>query len=61
MFIHTTGDDFVPVSDTYSMYDAKDKGYKEKYIINGFGHADAVFADGDYFKKIDAFIKKSSN
>lgn len=61
MFIHTTGDDFVPVSDTYSMYDAKEHGYKEKYIINGFGHADAVFADSDYFKRIDAFIKKSSD
>lgn len=61
MFIHTTGDDFVPVSDTYLMYDAKEQGYKEKYIINGFGHADAVFADSDYFKKIDAFIKKSSD
>lgn len=61
MFIHTTGDDFVPVSDAYSMYDAKEHGYKEKYIINGFGHADAVFADSDYFKRIDAFIKKSSD
>lgn len=59
MFIHTTGDDFIPKEMTDEMFEKK-KGIKEKLIIQGFRHADAVYADKDYFKKIDDFIKKNS-
>lgn len=60
MFIHTTGDDFIPKEMTDRMFNIK-KNSKEKLIIKGFRHADAVFADKDYFKKIDKFIRENSN
>lgn len=59
MFIHTTGDDFIPKEMTDEMFAIK-KGVKEKLIIQGYRHADSVYADKDYFKKIDEFIKKNS-
>ena len=59
MFIHTTGDDFIPYEMTEAMYQAKQTGNKEQYIIEGFGHGDAVFADEAYFEKIDDFIKSN--
>lgn len=61
LFIHTTGDDFVPASMTEELYQAKTQGIREKYLVEGFNHAQAKKAEGDrYFQKIDQFVREKA-
>lgn len=57
LFIHTTPDDFVPVSMVHDLYEAKINGEKELYILDDGGHAEAKFVDPEnYYSKIYDFI-----
>ena len=58
LFIHTTDDDFIPVSMSKELYEAK-KDKKELFIIEGGEHAEAKYVAGDeYYEKIFSFIKE---
>ena len=56
-FIHSTSDDFVPVSCAYALYEVC-PAKKELYIVQGVNHTQAQYANMDlYYKKIFDFIK----
>ena len=56
LFIHTTSDDFVPVSCAYALYEAC-PAKKELYIVSGANHTQAKYVSMDeYYKKIFDFI-----
>ncbi len=56
LFIHTSGDDFISVNDTYDL--ANQSKDHRLYIAQGFGHADAYYADKEkYFSEINQFFK----
>lgn len=58
LFIHGTADDFVPYPMVNKLYDALNIKDKEKFIVEGAGHAEAQYVDADkYFGKIDEFLK----
>ena len=57
LFIHTTSDDFVPVSMVYSLY-AAHNGKKDLYIVKGANHTEAKYVNMDaYYSKIMSFIQ----
>ena len=56
LFIHTTSDDFVPVSCAYALYEAC-SAKKEIYIVGGANHTQAKYVNmEEYYKKIFEFI-----
>lgn len=58
LFIHGTGDDFVPVDMANELYDAAGCE-KELYIVEGAGHAHSKDIDPDkYFDTVFTFIDK---
>lgn len=58
LFIHTTDDDFIPISMSKELYEAK-KDKKELFIVEGGEHAEAKYVAGDeYYEKIFSFIKE---
>ena len=60
LFIHTTSDDFVPVSCVYALYEAC-SAKKELYIVSGANHTQAKYVNMDlYYKKIFDFIQSAS-
>lgn len=57
LFIHTTPDDFVPVSMVHELYEAKIHGEKELYILDDGGHAEAKFVEPkNYYARIQNFV-----
>ncbi|MGP1438257.1 MAG: alpha/beta hydrolase [Treponema sp.] len=55
-FIHTTADDFVPVSCVYALYEAC-PAKKELYVVKGANHTHAKYVNMDlYYEKIFNFI-----
>lgn len=58
LFIHGDKDDFVPYSMLDEVYNAT-KGPKEKYVVHGAKHAEALSSDpAMYQKKVTDFIQK---
>lgn len=58
LFIHGDKDDFVPYSMLDEVYQAT-KGPKEKYVVHGAKHAEALSSDpAMYQQKVTAFLKK---
>lgn len=58
LFIHGDKDDFVPYSMLDEVYNAT-KGPKEKYVVHGAKHAEALSSDpAMYQKKVTAFLQK---
>lgn len=58
LFIHGDKDDFVPYSMLDEVYNAT-KGPKEKYVVHGAGHAEALSTDpAMYQKKVTEFVTK---
>jgi fermentation-respiration switch protein FrsA (DUF1100 family) len=58
LFIHGSGDDFVPVEMAYKLYEAASCP-KELLIINGAGHGDSLIRnDKLYWGRISYFINK---
>ncbi|MBO0454334.1 alpha/beta hydrolase [Candidatus Enterococcus murrayae] len=58
LFIHGDKDDFVPYSMLAQVY-AATKGPKEKYVVHGAKHAEALSSDPKlYQKKVTEFIQK---
>ena len=58
LFIHGDKDDFVPYSMLDEVYNAT-KGPKEKYVVHGAKHAEALSKDPDmYQKKVTEFVQK---
>lgn len=58
LFIHGDKDDFVPYSMLDEVYNAT-KGPKEKYVVHGAKHAEALSSDPTmYQKKVTAFLQK---
>lgn len=58
LFIHGDKDDFVPYSMLDEVYQAT-KGPKEKYVVHGAKHAEALSSDpAMYQQKVIAFLKK---
>ena len=56
LFIHSTSDDFVPVSCVYALYKAC-PAKKEIYIVRGVNHTQAKYVNMDeYYNKIFDFI-----
>lgn len=63
LFIHSTSDDFVPVSCVYALYEVC-PAKKELYIVQGVNHTHAKYANMDmYYKKIFdfLFLKEENN
>ena len=59
LFIHTTPDDFVPVSMAQTLYDAKIHGVKDLQIVEEGGHAAAKFVNPEkYYSTIFNFTDK---
>lgn len=59
LFIHGTADDFVPFPMVEEVYAALPISEKEKYIVEGAGHAEAKYKDPEAFnQKIADFINK---
>ena len=59
LFIHGDADDFVPFSHLQINYDAKVKGYKEKWVAEGAVHANAYAKHPEeYVKRVSAFLDK---
>ncbi len=57
LFIHSTSDDFVPVSMAKLLYDAH-SGEKDLYIVNGVNHTEAKYANIIvYYETIFNFLK----
>lgn len=60
MFIHGKEDYFVPWYMSVDLYNAKTKGYKELYLVEGAKHAEALEVNKIlYEKKIMTFIEKA--
>lgn len=60
LFIHTKADDFVPVSMVYELYEAKQAGDKELYILEDGGHAQAKFVEPEsYYAKVFEFLENN--
>ncbi|MFL8888057.1 alpha/beta hydrolase [Helcococcus kunzii] len=58
LFIHGTADDFVPYPMVNKLYDALKIKEKDKFIVEGAGHAEAQYVDPDkYFGAIEEFLK----
>lgn len=58
LFIHGDKDDFVPYSMLDEVY-AATRGPKEKYVVHGAKHAEALSKDPDtYQKKVTDFVEK---
>lgn len=59
LFIHGDKDTFVPYSMLDQLYDAKTKGYKEKYVARGSEHARA-YTDHpqEYTQRVKNFVNK---
>lgn len=58
LFIHGDKDDFVPYSMLDEVYNAT-KGPKEKYVVHGAKHAEALSSDpAMYQQKVTAFLQK---
>ena len=59
LFVHVSGDDFVPFFMVHELYDACASEYKDIYIVEGAGHARcSVNGWEGYEKKLDEFIDK---
>lgn len=57
LFVHTTSDDFVPVSCAYALYEAC-SAKKDLYIVRGANHTQAKYVNMElYYKKIFDFIE----
>ena len=62
LFIHGNADDFVPVENLYALYNAAPDGKKDKFIVEGAGHALSYNVAGkEYEKKIESFLKTYTN
>ena len=62
LFIHGDADDFVPFDNLQMVYDAKTKGYKEKYVCHGAVHANSFQKDPATYKaKVLNFLKTVHN
>ncbi|MCX7774309.1 MAG: alpha/beta hydrolase [Clostridia bacterium] len=58
LFIHGAEDHFTPTSMVEDLYTAK-KGIKERYIVQGAGHAGSFSQDKDKYREvISAFLQK---
>jgi fermentation-respiration switch protein FrsA (DUF1100 family) len=58
LFIHGDKDDFVPYAMLDEVYNAT-KGPKEKYVVQGAKHAEALSKDpAMYQKKVTDFLQK---
>lgn len=55
LFIHTRGDDFVPLEMAEKLYNAKSSGKKDLLIFNAGKHAEAKY-NSDYYTKIQIFL-----
>ena len=59
LFVHGGDDKFVPTYMVHELFDACAAPYKDKFIVEGAGHADSYYLDKEgYEKKIDEFIEK---
>lgn len=57
LFIHGTSDDFVPYPMVDKLYDALKIEDKEKYTVNGAGHAESQYVNPEeYYEKIMKFL-----
>ena len=62
LFIHGDADDFVPFDNLQMNFDAKKKGYKEKYVCPGAVHANSFQKDPATYKyKVENFLKTVHN
>jgi len=62
LFIHGDADTFVPFDNLQMVYDAKTKGYKEKYVCHGAVHANSFQKDPEMYKhKVLNFLKTVHN
>jgi hypothetical protein len=62
LFIHGDADDFVPFDNLQMVYDAKVKGYKEKYVCHGAVHANSYQKDPEeYIHRVSNFLKTVKN
>ena len=62
LFIHGDADDFVPFDNLQMVYDAKVKGYKEKYVCPGAVHANSYQKDPEeYIHRVSNFLKTVKN
>ena len=62
LFIHGDADDYVPFDNLQMVYDAKKKGYKEKYVCPGAVHANSFQKDPAMYKhKVLNFLKTVHN
>lgn len=60
MFIHGKEDYFVPWYMGLDLYKAKNKGYKELYLVEGAKHAESLEVNKPlYEKKVIAFVEKA--
>ena len=62
LFIHGDADTFVPFDNLQMVYDAKTKGYKEKYVCPGAVHANSFQKDPEMYKhRVLNFLKTVHN
>lgn len=62
LFIHGQDDSFVPVENTMNLYNATPPNLREKFIVDGAGHAMSYSIAGVlYEKKISDFIRSRTN
>lgn len=61
-FIHGDADDFVPFEMGQDLYQAKEKGPKEKSVYPGAGHIESKFSEPErYFDEVINFARKHVN
>ncbi len=62
LFIHGQNDNFVPVENVINLYNATPPNLREKYVIDGAGHAMSYSVAGVlYEKKISDFLRSRTN
>lgn len=59
LFIHGDADTFVPYSMLDKLYNAKQKGYKEKYVTHGTEHARSFSEhQAEYTQRVETFVNR---
>lgn len=62
LFIHGTGDDFVPFEMQDILYNAINTDKKEKIVVENAGHVESIyFLEDEYFDKVFEFIERYSS